>query len=242
MPKRAWISLRNDATVLYRSFILAVAVVLSIALVITVFVFRSGTAWNYYDFLFGPLLYIGGYIYTAGMFSDVHHQLKGSYYLLVPASITEKFVSRLVISGLLYVIGITLAVSVFSYLIYFLAKGTSGAYLPVFSPFRPKIIKSCGIYLVTQSLFLFGSTLFRKHAFLKTFLVIIGFLIAFSIIQGIVGAFVLRENQSVQISITIDELVQFIESVAPVFKIIFWFVMAPIFWLLSVWRLRGIQK
>ncbi|MFP4417879.1 MAG: hypothetical protein ACOC4C_04965 [Fibrobacterota bacterium] len=241
-PKRAWFVFRNDLTWLYRPFILANIVVLSISLVITLFVYRSGTAWNYYDSLFGPLLYLGGYLYTAGMFSDIHHKVKGASYFLVPASVTEKFASRMIISGILYAVGVVFVMSIFSYLVYLLARVSAGTYLPVFTPFRSEIIKSGGIYLVTQSIFLFGSTVFRKHAFLKTLLIVILISIAISIVQGIIGAYVLKANQTLQVQITMDELIQMFDSLAPVMKFFFWFIMAPIFWFTSVWHLGRIQK
>ncbi len=241
-PKRLTPTLRNDIITLYRPFILSNIIVLSISMMITVFVFRTGTGWNYYDFLFSPLLFIGGYLFSAGMFGDVHNRLKGSSYLLVPASVTEKFASRLIIAGLLYVIGIIAIMSIFSYLVFFVVRGASGTYLPVFSPFRTEIMKLGGIYFVTQSIFLFGSTLFKRHAFLKTLLIMIAVSIAFSIIQGIIGALVIRGSRSFQINITIDELVQFFDSLAPAIKVFFWFIMAPAFWIASIWRLRNLQR
>jgi hypothetical protein len=181
-------------------------------------------------------------------FSDIHDERKGMFYLSLPGSTLEKFVSRLVQTSIVW----SLVVCV----VYFVASligagisellfgGSHGGYFP----FSASDWKTVADYLVAQSVFLFGSIYFRKAAFIKTVLAGMILALAYGLYLMIVGrivftsefaAFLPTDNEMNALIETIGENIHRWDSWVRIVDPIVTYAVIPIFfWVAGFFRLR----
>ncbi len=107
------------------------------------------------------------------------------------------------------------------------------------------IFRIIGIYMVTQTVFLFGSTTFKKRAFIKTLLFLFLFSVTIYLIVIAFGMSVIYRfaifnivTNNNQLPFT-PELKYFFENTFPLIsKILFWYVIAPFFMIVSYFKLK----
>ena len=114
------------------------------------------------------VLFLGGYIITSSVFKDMQSPERGYSYLLLPASTFEKFLSKLLLTTIGWIVSITVLYYIFS-----LFAGVFNVIIfkrefITFNPFNYEILRGIVIYIVTQSIFFLGAIYFKKNAFLKT--------------------------------------------------------------------------
>ncbi len=147
---------------------------------------RASTGF-YFGF-YQNLLLLGGFIVTSLAFREVWSNGGGIFYLTIPGSLFEKFVSKLLVTSVGFAVGSTIfftaAAAVAEGVSYLIAGGGHG----FFNPLVPEVLRLMVIYLVTQSLFLVGSIWFRRLAFIKTAL----WAALFALAAGIVAVIAIR--------------------------------------------------
>ncbi len=123
------------------------------------------------DSLFGFFYFTGGFIFTSGIFRELHARETVTDYLMLPASSLEKFAERLFIATAGWTLYSLVLFSASSFIIelikIFLEKGSG------FNPFNPmdvQLLKTIPYYLVNSSVFLLGAVYFKKMNFIKTIL------------------------------------------------------------------------
>jgi len=154
---------------------------------------RAGADTFYFGF-FQNLVYLGGFIVTSLAFREMWHNGGGIFYLTIPGSIFEKFVSKLLVTSVGFAVGSTVfftAVAALAEGVTWLIAGTGHGF---FNPFDPAVLHTIVVYLVVQSAFLLGSVWFRKLAFVKTVLWAALFLIAVGIIAAVVARIALADQ------------------------------------------------
>ncbi len=198
-------------------FVTIVGIYVGLAILMSILfkLFPTKTDFDPYSLnnMFKGFLFIGGYILTSLTFSDINNKLSSSLWFSIPGSTFEKYLVGALISSIGYSIFLILAfiiASIISSLLSFLIVGYG---IEIFNPFivgssidngvREYLSSNFGlnifvfiwIYILTNSLFLVGSIVFRKAAFIKTILatsviqfiifMIIGLIVVFIIKSGI---------------------------------------------------------
>ena len=125
---------------------------------------------NRINALYPGFLFIGGYIATSSVFSDINDKFKSSLWFSLPGSSFEKYVLGFLISGVGYVVFITGAFFLASIISAAITQPLFGFSMTIFNPFYSTFFYLIVIYLMTQPMFLVGSIVFKKAAFIKTLL------------------------------------------------------------------------
>jgi len=135
---------------------------------------------------FGLFVTIAALINSLDVFGRLRWDKSGIYYLMVPATITEKYLAALIYSTI-----VTFVVYLAAYsLVHFLAITSYGLITGSGYPYHfPDISKLWDILkdlFFFQSLYFLGSVIFRKNPFGKTTAVILVSIFTFSIITGLI--------------------------------------------------------
>jgi hypothetical protein len=123
-----------------------------------------------YDTLFPSFLFIGGIIFTVDLFArDLYKRDNQHTFLMLPASNAEKFLSKSLLAAVGYPIALTLYFIVSSLVVELLMYLIFGNPIGVFNPLRLHgYWTMLTRYWSIISLFILGSTIFRKTALVKT--------------------------------------------------------------------------
>lgn len=191
-----------------------------------------------------PIFFIGGYIFTSTIFSELRTSHRGYLYLTLPASTLEKLVVAWFISSVLYIIAAIVVFYFINLLLMLVAFLTNGEPVQLFNFFDPWMLKIYAIYIVTQSVFLLGAIYFRGVNFLKTLLTLFVISLVLSIFSAILTRLIVFPGfGNFQFSNNMPDGIEgFIGDVfVPTVKILFWYVMAPFFLVVSYYRLKERQ-
>ena len=156
-------------------------------IVILQVLFEGRKSMDYSSFLMGTLV-IWGCICASLAFSSLHDKTKNETYLLLPASSLEKTLVRL--------LSVSVSLPVFIMILISIASIITEAVTLLFfqipfaplNPFQGMYLKVIGYVIIVQSVFFLGAAWFKKAHLIKTVFT----LILFSIVLGLVGAFVFR--------------------------------------------------
>lgn len=188
------------------------------------------------------ILFINGFVLTAGTYNELHVPTRSQFYLTLPATTLEKFFSHYLISTVLYVLIANLMLFI-SILIY---AGLSvliwDANMAYFNPFELQNINLMGIYIVSQSVFFLGAVAFRKYNFLKTILAVFVVQFALNIILALL-AWVIIGSPGVSVDVdsqnTEAELTMFFSDTLPTMaKYFTFYVLAPFLLVVSYLKLK----
>lgn len=193
---------------------------------------------------FGMMLMIGGLVFTSMIFNELTEPQSRQFYLTVPASHLEKFVSKLLITTIGFILFTTFSYWFFSVFNSMLARVIGGYSIGVFNPFKSQNIDLIQIYLVIQSVFLLGAITFRRYSFLKTGLALLTIGTGLATVWGSAFAAIFYDffkdgdfNFSVSgenIFYNMEERMSFFGNLL---YYLFWLALAPIMWAISYFKL-----
>ena len=244
--KRFGLLLRNDLFRNYRTLLIGAGSVAAIYLIIILapMIFSHNcVGYDFHQGFFPMALFIGGFLLSAASFAEIHHSQKNTAFFMLPASRLEKLTSRLLLTNIVYVI----TAVVFYYLLNLVSIVLSAIFgcgpFPVFNLFTREMLIALLVYFVIQSIFLFGSIYFKNHAFMKTGLSLfaLGNVIAlFSLLMVRVVFFDFFNHMHAADNFMATDflyLKDIGETLLTILKYLFYFVLAPYFWILSYIRL-----
>ncbi|MCG6910580.1 MAG: hypothetical protein LJE94_10715 [Deltaproteobacteria bacterium] len=180
-PTRVFLLIRN-ALVLNRSSIAVTTaavggVLMLVSLLDVLGQCRPGLHRN----LFLLVLFSGGTLVTSRSFKELHDPIKGLPWLLLPASLLEKTLARILLTTVVVIAGSM----VFFFFFSLISEGVNTFLFnrrhALFQPFDPLVLKGAMTYTAAQAPFLLGAVYFRKHALSKTTLGMLGFTVLFSL-------------------------------------------------------------
>ncbi len=122
-------------------------------------------------------IFLGGLIITARLFGNLHDETKVVEWHMLPASLLEKFSSRLILSTIIYACGWYLFFFLLSLVSETLCQWLFGSSQQIFNPFNPEVLHATLLCWIYQSVLLCGVVYFRKHAVAKTVLVFVLYLL-----------------------------------------------------------------
>ena len=190
-------------------------------------------------------LLTGGYIVSSLAFNDLGNTLKRYKYLMLPVSTLERFVCMWLLTTIGWVILYTIIYTLYSF-----AANAIGQLIfskVNFTPFDPlqsfsfQVIR---IYLITQGIFLVGAAHFRGYVFPKTLFV----LILSAIVIGTITYFSLKEyfladhycevtdDGNVDCGLINSFMAHGVWNMA---QWLFWWVLAPLTWVITYLGLKG---
>ena len=246
-PRRTWLLMRNDLSVA-RNEAIVIAAASGVALILYVLTSIGGGSPQFHLVVYPILLIVFGYIVSSFSFQEIHDPRSGVYALTSPGSILEKYVARVLLTSIGWTIVVTLAYMVTTAI----GAGVAGLILGeshgIFVPNNRVFWEIIGTYLVSQSIFVFGSIYFKKAAFFKTVLVAV----LLAIIYAFLFAVVLRVaywNFLTGFGVTDAQIDAFIATMPPegirvakalerVISYIGWIVVPIFFWFVGYVRLR----
>lgn len=194
---------------------------------------------------FSNLLFIGGYIVSSMAFSELQDEKRGLHYLMLPGSAVEKYIARLLLTSVGWVVAALVTYIAATALGAAVAQPLFGRSPGVFLPTSSDTWETIGYYLITQSAFVFGSVYFRKAAFIKTVAAAVAVALSIALIGLVVGriAFadlfvgVLQTRANVaELVVTgprFDGVIRAFDTV----RLTLLYVSAPFFWVVGVIRL-----
>ncbi len=191
-------------------------------------------------------LFAIGTFYASQYFSDLGSREKGSHFLLVPASVFEKFLGSLFFTVLLFpllIIGAFYLVDLMMVTISnsFLANSSTGhstvvnVFLLDFIRFdATQAIKLIMLFFAVQSLFLLGSVYFNKYHFIKTIITgFVVFLVLF-LVAFVLSEYVLPDMEA-------DAFFDRMEKWLPTVIQVLVYAIAPAAWVMSYSLLKAKQ-
>ncbi len=186
---RAYLVGKKDLFTAKKQFILAPATIIALILLVGMIAGRNGSIGNeMYSGFFMVILYIGGLITTSTLFRDSHDSENIHNFLMLPASVLEKYLVRFLFSTLGLILIASLIVFASSLITSLLNLILYKASPVIFNPFLNRDIWF-GVqgYLVLQAPFFLGAIWFRKHNLLKTVLSLLVIHILLGILTGGLG-------------------------------------------------------
>ncbi len=169
-PRRTWLLMRNALSVARTPAIL-IAATSGVALILYVFTSIGGGSPQFHLAVYPILLFGLGYIVSSFSFQEIHDPRAGIYELTSPGSILEKYVARILLTSVGWTIAVTLAYMLTTVIGAGVAGLIFGESHGIFVPNNGVFWEMIATYLVSQSIFVFGSIYFKKAAFFKTVLV-----------------------------------------------------------------------
>lgn len=249
--RRFLLLLRRDFSNGYRSVLIAMAAVLGFIILVSALSALKGGNGEFYTVIFAQLLFVGGYIVSSLAFKELHQPDRSYFYCTLPGSLVEKFSSKLLVTSLGYALGTLIFYTIVGAASEGINRLIFGRGHYFFNPLDMNILLMIAVYLVTQSVFLTGSIYFRKLAFLKTTLIVNCAVIAFGLIIALTFYLIFREhihpggldprieaiwNKLGHTGQIETELGSFANIFLTLIKILFWYVLAPVCWLISYFR------
>lgn len=173
---------------------------------------------NSLNYMFPGFLFIGGYIVSSLTFSDINDKFKSSLWFSLPGSTLEKYTVGALISSIGYGAFIIAAFVLASSISIIFTQPLFGSSMAIFSvklfvydstSVGPNALFLVLVYILTHSMFLVGSIVFRKGALIKTVLVYSIVQTVLSIIFAFIGLLVLKsgisEGWDIRIFLGIEE-------------------------------------
>ncbi len=227
------------------------AVTAVIYLISALSAYNNAPSGQLYFSLFTNLLFAGGLIVTSMVFKEMHRKETAQNYLLLPASNFEKFFSRLLISTIGFALIALIGVTAISYL----SEGVNTLIFKrhnvLFNPFSKIVWTLMAHYLVAQSIFFLGAVYFRKYHFIKTINIIFLVQLSITIITALFarmvyidlfdGIFRVGDTslliQWEKLPLNANSFTNLIKTL----KILYWLVPAPLFWIISYFRIKEVE-
>ncbi|MCP4024419.1 MAG: hypothetical protein GY729_21430 [Desulfobacteraceae bacterium] len=173
-PFRVYLLIRNAMILSRSSIVVVTAAVTGILMLISLLNVYAGYSPLFHQQLYLVVLFLGGILVTTRTFRELHDPVQGLSWLMVPASIPEKALARILITTVVYIAGTMLFYLIFSMVSEGLNTMILKRHHPLFNPFDPIILKGTLAYIAVQAPFLLGAVYFRKHALSKTILTVLG--------------------------------------------------------------------
>lgn len=162
--------MQNDALRIARPVIFGTLALLGLTVLLYLTNFTAGQVSDppIHAVLFGIFLLGTGLIFTSMAFQDMHHPLERYQYLMLPCSNIERFLSRYLLTGPLFILYVVVAFTGMDWLGNLLTDAWKGAREPLFSPFSVPALVLMRVYLGVHTVMLTGAICCRSYALIRT--------------------------------------------------------------------------
>ncbi len=242
--------IRNEFALNTRSLFITVGAIAGLLLLINIASVRTSNTWDFHVIWYPLVLMIGGHVITSLSFKEMHDREKGYTYITLPASQIEKYLSKLIITSIGYVVISLAGYFLFSLLSTGVTELFFGMSHGLFIPFNPIVWQFIGLYIATHAVTFFGAVFFKKLHLLNTILWLtiigigLGFIalgIAKLVFWGWFPGFAIEINDDMIKFATGAqrmELQNFFDNLLATVKVLFYFIFPAFFWTTGYFRLR----
>jgi hypothetical protein len=186
------------------------------------------------------LLYFGGIIVSSLAFKNLHYPERSYFYLMLPASNVEKFLVRLILTAIIFPIAVLISYAIFYWILGAVLYIFTGKFYFVNILFSGVAWGMIGSYIFVQSVFLLGSSYFKKYSLIKTVLLISCCALALFILLSVLAKLFLQ-NLFVTDFISFSDITVMGVHVYKVFFAFLSVVLAPFCWFVTYLRLKEIE-
>jgi len=123
---------------------------------------------EFHIIMFSQWLLLGGFIISSLAFYEFIKPTERQFYLQLPASNLEKFVSRWLLTGIGYTLGLVAYYWLFSHVANWIGTSFYNHKFDAFTPFQGNNLIAIKSYLAAHTIFLAGAAAFKRFAFFKT--------------------------------------------------------------------------
>ncbi len=183
---RLWLLVKKqlfDNARLYTLSLLALTGVLSLVFLCWAF-FNESHRYDAEDtyVIFLLFLFPVGFIFASATFQALGDKAKGVYWLTVPATHTEKLVTGIIYSVIIFLVLYTGIFVVIQRITFFLITLNPANNIRWSSGFWREIRIAAIFFVALQSAFILGSVYFQKYAFVKTVLALMAIGVAYALL------------------------------------------------------------
>ncbi len=173
------------------------------------------------------LLLLGGFLASVA-FKELHESEESCTWLALPGSLLEKYVSRLLLTSLGYIVAAAIAYVLFVTVLIGLSRLVFGHIVIPFNPFDKALLDGIAYYLVLHSLFMLGGIIFKELAYPKTAIVLS---VVFAACAKTLHFYMTTHGIAYHTDPQMD-------TIWMVIRIAFWGIMAPVVWVIGYYLLR----
>lgn len=123
---------------------------------------------HYWPGIYSAVFLFAGLVVTGMLFGELSNKSRSFFYLLIPASIIEKFLSKIIIALVLFPLVMVCLFYVVSEVAGFLATITFESEVNTFYPLNEEFLKGVKFFYIFSPMFIFGSVYFHGQSLLKT--------------------------------------------------------------------------
>lgn len=237
-PNRQYNFILRQATLFKQRWFIAAAALFGVLLLISLVIaytkpYSLAAVREFYHVVF----VITGLIFTSQVFMELHAPNQAYSFLTLPVSTLEKLLGSWFITSPLYVLAYTAA----TYAIYLISSLASGFAVSPASFFTSDFLYTIALYMVIQTIFLWGASFFRKNNFLKTVLSLLVLFITLGLWGGLlmwllfIDKFEITGAADTNIESTNDNIVK------PFVQFLFWGILGPYMLLTTYFTLKERQ-
>ncbi len=243
--KRIGLLLRRQAVLQSHIMVIAAGAIIGLLLMVYLLITYTTPYLDKEVFLglFLPFFYFVGFLFSSRVFHELDTPEKGYVYLTLPAATVEKWFSGWVISAVFYIIFSWIVVILLNLFVLTVGDLLFDNTVVRISLFDETLWNNFRIYLILQSIFLFGASYFRRHNFLKTLLSLILFGFFISFFSGILGYLIFGtfDFSTIEPGSDVSAHLNFEETIPVLSRFCFNYVLAPVFLFISYISLRERQ-
>jgi hypothetical protein len=202
-------------------------------------IFTSYKVYESHQYGYIVFLILGGIIFSSLAFNDLGSPLKRYTYLTLPASTFEKFLSMWLLTTIGWIVVFTICFISYTFFantigsLFFKSVTFIG-----FSPLSKVSIIGIKYYIAIQGVFLLGAANFKGFAFLKTLFTIL----LIGVVGGIIFYIFMIDIANSNMECTLEKCNPMQE---PSYRLVwhflqwlFWWVLAPLSWVLTYFGLK----
>ncbi len=239
--------LRRDLTMNSKSLFIGLGAVAGLLLLLLIGDSYARGHINYGPFLatFYFFFFIGGFLFTSRIFSELNRPEKSYQYLTLPASTLEKLVSQWLISAAGYAVAAFAALVITAFLGGMISSALFRIEFQWLNLFDAQFVAQAKNYLVLQSIFFLGACAFRNYNFIKTLLAMFVVSFVIGLITAALGYFLLGQSflSEMEFLSHIDNFTPGLirEYMVPIINAVYWYGLAPFFLITSYFKLKERQ-
>ncbi len=241
IPARIGRLLLNDLWLEWHGYLVTAASITGVAVLIWGVLPTGATTTVYESFLDPAVLVLGGFLFASRGFSRLHTSHTAIDYLMLPARVSEKFVSRLLQTAVLYPVATVLLCLLISVLVMLTQMLLGRTPTGVYTPFTEATLRATLFYLTAHAAFLAGSAYFATKPFIKTVLVGVGFVFATLLYAAVLARLLLLDLHHIDWmriqQLAMVDWTAWKDPLKVVMRVA-WYATAPLLWVVTYLRLR----
>lgn len=180
--RRLYLVMKADLYTIYHYYIPFSMTVFFVVLLLSL-ISGPSIRTGFYNSIFSLLLIVGTAVVASGSFKDVYTGTLVHNWLLLPATVYEKVLSRIIITYPLFLILVSVLFFLTSVLSYGWTLLLHHEGTVIFVPFKPLLELAPQLFFI-HGIFFLGASIFRKSPFFKTLLSLVLIMLSTFIIMS----------------------------------------------------------